>query len=192
LNEVSCQKACERLQADERIKDVGAAIFKNLFTAHPEALALFPFRNPDGSVDTARLRARSPGAFSALGDAIAGLDDAEAVVAQLKELVRCAPHARKRCTELHVQTAALQPSAGRTRALRCCARASQKRWCINSWCGYRGHFKYGVKAEHCVLLTDAVAATLQQALGARWDAFIATWWPLSRPSTPRVRTGAAR
>ena len=33
----------------------------------------------------------------------------------------------------------------------------------------RGHLKYGVKAEHYTLLTDAVAATLEQVLGPRWD-----------------------
>ena len=34
----------------------------------------------------------------------------------------------------------------------------------------RGHLKYDVKAEHYTLLTDAVAATLEQVLGPRWDA----------------------
>jgi hemoglobin-like flavoprotein len=40
----------------------------------------------------------------------------------------------------------------------------------------RGHLKYGVKAEHYTLLTDAIAVTLQQALGDGWNSEQRTAW----------------
>jgi hypothetical protein len=86
------------MQRDEKIKDVGALIFENLFRAHPEALQLFPFKDdsePNG-INAAKMRMHSLSAFTALGNAIAGLDDLGATGQHLKELVWCATIAAAR------------------------------------------------------------------------------------------------
>ena len=68
------------------VENVGVLLFKNLFTAAPEALQLFPFRDEPDLYNSAIVKWHGANVVTHVGHAVAGLRSLDTLVPVLKKL----------------------------------------------------------------------------------------------------------
>ena len=68
------------------VEKVGVVLFKNIFKIAPGALQMFSFRDEPNLYESAVLKKHGAAVVSAVGTAVAGLSDLEALVPVLRNL----------------------------------------------------------------------------------------------------------
>ena len=67
-------------------EDIGVLLFKNVFTASPESLQFFSFKDEPNLYESEALKKHGAAVINTVGTAVAGLRDIEAMIPALQKL----------------------------------------------------------------------------------------------------------